>query len=55
MGNIEILNQKIDLIPDSIEKLIYKKSIMIGITFIKKALSESKVTFLNQEIKISFD
>lgn len=54
LGNVSILNQKIDLIPDSIEKIIYKKSILIGITFIKKILSESKVSFLNQEMKISF-
>ena len=52
LGNIEILNQKIDLIPDSMEKLIYKKALLIGVTFIKKILSESKITFLNQEIKI---
>ena len=52
LGNIEILNQKIDIIPDSMEKLIYKKALLIGVTFIKKILSESKITFLNQEIKI---
>ena len=52
LGNIEILNQKIDLIQDSMEKLIYKKALLIGFTFIKKILSESKITFLNQEIKI---
>ena len=52
LGNIEILNQKIDLIPDSMEKLIYKKSLIIGITFIKKILQESQISFLNQEINI---
>lgn len=53
LGNIEILNQKIDLIPDSMEKLIYKKALMISITFLKKILEESQITFLNQKIKLS--
>ena len=52
LGNIEILNQKIDLIPDSMEKLIYKKALIICITFIKKLLQESQISFLNQEINI---
>ena len=53
LGNIEILNQKIDLIPDSMEKLIYKKALMISVTFLKKILEESQITFLNQEIKLT--
>ena len=52
LGNIKILNQKVDLIPDSMEKLIYKKALIIGITFIKKVLTESKITILNQEVSI---
>ena len=53
LGNIEILNQKIDLIPDSMEKMIYKKALMISVTFLKKILEESQITFLNQEIKLT--
>lgn len=53
LGNIEILNQKIDLIPDSMEKMIYKKALIISVTFLKKILEESQITFLNQEIKLT--
>ena len=55
LGNIEFMNQKIDLIPDSVEKLIYKKALMIGVTFVKKILTESKINILNQNITVKVE
>ena len=53
LGNIKILNQEIDLIPDSVEKKIYKKALLIAVTFLKKTLTETKINLMNQEITIS--
>lgn len=53
IGNFNILGKEIDLLPDSIEKKIYKKTLLIAFSLLKKMSKETSLRLMDHDIKIS--
>ena len=49
--NIPIVGD-IDILPDYIEKYIYKKSLTIAMSFLKETINESEINILNNKINL---
>lgn len=53
LGSFKLGAAEIDIIPDFIEKKIYKKSLLISFTLLKKICEETSINLLDHEIKLT--
>ncbi len=53
LGTFKLAGAEVDLIPDFIEKKIYKKTLLISFTLLKKICEDTTINLLDHEIKLS--